>query len=116
MRVCLFVDTIVTIVYRVASSSTKSTTLTFTDIGSQKIFQNGTERRKARQIFSNVRVYLFVDMLVTIMYRVVSFSTESMALTSTDVGSLKKKKLSKMKPNAERLVKFWIRCDSLPFR
>jgi hypothetical protein len=44
--------------YRVKSSSTKSTTLALTDIGFQKKknFQNGTERRKARRIFSNVRV------------------------------------------------------------
>jgi hypothetical protein len=47
--------------YRVVSYPTKSTTLTLTDIGSQKSFKNGTERRKARRIFSNVRVYLFVD-------------------------------------------------------
>jgi hypothetical protein len=37
--VYLFVDTYVPIVYRVMSSSTKSTTLAFTDIGSQKIFK-----------------------------------------------------------------------------
>ena len=36
MRVYLFVETRVTIVYRVASSLTKSTTLAFTDIGFQK--------------------------------------------------------------------------------
>jgi hypothetical protein len=50
-RAYLFVGTIVTIVHRVASSSTKSMTLAFTDIGFQKknIFQNETERRKARQ-------------------------------------------------------------------
>jgi hypothetical protein len=34
--VYLFVDTYVPIVYRVMSSSTKSTTLAFTDIGFQK--------------------------------------------------------------------------------
>jgi hypothetical protein len=50
VRVYLFVSTITTIVYRVMSSLTKSTTLAFTDIGFQKIFQNGTERRKARRI------------------------------------------------------------------
>jgi hypothetical protein len=61
--VYLFVDTYVPIVYRVMSSSTKSTTPAFTDIGFQKFFQNGTERRKARQflvmrepIFSLVRL------------------------------------------------------------
>jgi hypothetical protein len=78
----------VTIVYRVKSSSTKSTTLTLTDIGSQKSFKNGTERRKARQIFSNVRVHLFVDTFVTIVYRVVSSLTKSTTLTLTDTGSL----------------------------
>jgi hypothetical protein len=31
-------------------------------------FQNGTERRKARQIFYDVRVYLLVDESVTIVY------------------------------------------------
>jgi hypothetical protein len=62
-RAYLLVDTCVPIMYRVMSSSTKSTTLAFTDIGFQKIFQNGTERRKARQflvirepIFSLVRL------------------------------------------------------------
>jgi hypothetical protein len=60
-RAYLFVGTIVTIVYRVKSSSTKSTTLTLIDLGSQKSFKNGTERRKACRIFSNVRIYLFVD-------------------------------------------------------
>jgi hypothetical protein len=35
-RAYLFVGTIVTIVHRVASSSTKSMTLAFTDIGFQK--------------------------------------------------------------------------------
>jgi hypothetical protein len=48
--VYLFVDTYVPIVYRVMSSLTKSTTLVFTDIGFQKIFQNETARRKAHRI------------------------------------------------------------------
>jgi hypothetical protein len=43
-------------------------TLASTDIGSPKIFQNGTERRKARQIFGDVRIYLLVDEFVTIVY------------------------------------------------
>jgi hypothetical protein len=51
--VYLFVDTYVPIVYRVKSSPTESTTLALTDLGFQKKkkknFQNGTERRKARQ-------------------------------------------------------------------
>ena len=72
VRVYLFVDTRVTIVYIVLSYPTKSTTLTLTDIGSQKSFKNGTERRKAHQIFGNVRVYLFVDTLVSIVYKVLS--------------------------------------------
>ena len=90
MRVYLFVDTRVTIVYIVLSYPTKSTTLTSTDVGSLKNFQNGTKRRKARQNFSNVRVYLFVDTLVTIVYRVVSSSTKSTTLTLIDTGSLTK--------------------------
>ena len=50
VRVYLFVDTFLAIVYIVLSSLTKSTTLTSTNIGSQKSFKNGTEHRKARQI------------------------------------------------------------------
>jgi hypothetical protein len=47
----LFVGTIVTIVYRVVSPLTKSTTLAFIDIGSLQNFQkNGTARRKAHRI------------------------------------------------------------------
>ena len=45
--------------YRVVSSSTKSTTLALTDVGSQKSFKNRTERRKARQI-SVVRESIFL--------------------------------------------------------
>jgi hypothetical protein len=48
--VYLSVDMYVPIVYRVKSSPTESTTLALTDLGFQKKnFQNGTERRKARQ-------------------------------------------------------------------
>ena len=50
VRAYLFVDMLVAIMYIVMSSSTKSTTLASTDTGSLKNFQNGTERRKARQI------------------------------------------------------------------
>uniref|UniRef100_A0A2N9IPD2 Reverse transcriptase domain-containing protein n=1 Tax=Fagus sylvatica TaxID=28930 RepID=A0A2N9IPD2_FAGSY len=50
-----------------------------------KIFKNGTERRKARQIFSNVRVHLFVSTLVAIVRRVLSCQTKSMTFTLTDV-------------------------------
>jgi hypothetical protein len=83
MRVHLFVDTFVVIVYRVASSSTKSTTLTFTDIGSQKkkIFQKWNRTSKGSLNFGNVIVHLFVDTIVTIMYRVVSSSTKSTTFT-----------------------------------
>jgi hypothetical protein len=111
--VYLFVDMYAPIVYRVMSSSTKSTTLAFTDIGFQKIFQNGTERRKARQFFGNARAYLFVGTIVTIVYRVKSSSTKSTIITPTDVGP--SKNFQKIEPNAERLVEFWIRCDSLSF-
>jgi hypothetical protein len=49
--VYLFVDTYVPIVYRVMSSSTNSTTLTFNRHRfPPKIFKNGTKRRKARRI------------------------------------------------------------------
>jgi hypothetical protein len=58
VRVYLFIDTIVTIVYKVVSSLTKSMTLASTDSGSLKNFQNGTERRKARQI-SVVQEFIF---------------------------------------------------------
>ena len=68
--------------------STKSMTLTLTDIGSQKSLKNGTERRKARRISNNVRSYLFVDKRVTIVYIVLSYPTKSTTLTSTNVGSL----------------------------
>jgi hypothetical protein len=52
--VYLFVDTYVPIVYRVKSSSTKSTIITPTDVGPSKIFKNGTERRKARRILDKM--------------------------------------------------------------
>jgi hypothetical protein len=102
--VYLFVDTYVPIVYRVMSSSTKSTTLAFTDIGSSKNFQKWNRTPKGSSNFSNVRVYLFVDTRVTIMYIVLSSSTKSTTLTLTDVDSLKN--FFKMEPSAERLVKF----------
>jgi hypothetical protein len=76
--------------YRVVSYPTKSTTLTLTDIGSQKSFKNGTERRKARRIFGNARAYLFIGTIVTIVYRVASSSTKSTTLAFTDIGSLQK--------------------------
>jgi hypothetical protein len=104
-RAYLLVGTIVTIVYRVMSSSTKSTTLAFTDIGFQKIFQNRTERRKACQFLGNARAYLFVGTIVTVVYRVKSSSAKSTTLAFTDIGSLQKFS-KKMGPHAERLVGF----------
>jgi hypothetical protein len=105
--VYLFVDTLVAIVYRVLSYPTKSTTLTLTNVGSLKNFQKKWNRTpKGSSNFSNVRVYLFVDTRVTIMYIVLSSSTKSTTLTLTDVDSLKK--IFKMEPSAERLVKFSI--------
>ena len=112
VRVYLFVDTFVTIVYRVLLYPTKSTTLTLTDVNSLKNFQKWNRTPKGSSNFSNVRVYLFVDTFVTIMYRVMSSSTKSMILTSTDAVPLK---IFKIEPNAERLIKFWKRCDSLSF-
>ena len=76
-----------------------------------KIFQNGTEHRKARRVLSSVRVYLFVSALVTIIYIVLLSSTKRMILTSIDIGS---QKSFKMEPSAERLIEFWW-CDSLSF-
>ena len=105
-RAYLFVGTIVTIVYRVASFSTKSMTLAFTDIGFQK-FSKWNQTPKGSSNFGNVRIYLFVGTLVTIVYRVSSYPTKSMTLALTDIGFQKKKKSFKMKPNAERLVNFW---------
>ena len=71
------VDTIVTIVYRVVSSSTKSTTLTLIDTGSQKKNLSKWNRTpKGSSNFGNVRVHLFVDTIVTIVYRVVSSPTK----------------------------------------
>ena len=104
VRVYLFVGTIVTIVYRVVSSSTKSTTLTFSDIGSPKNLSKWNLMPKGSSNFDNVRVYLFVGAIVAIVHRVVLSSTKSTTLTFTDIGS--QKKSFKMEPNAERLVKF----------
>jgi hypothetical protein len=104
--VYLFVDTYVTIVYRVMSSSTKSTTLAFTDIGFQKNLSKWNRTPKGSSIFGNTRAYLFVGTIVTIMYRVKSSPTESTTLALTDIG-FQKKKTFKMELNAERLVNFW---------
>jgi archaellum component FlaF (FlaF/FlaG flagellin family) len=94
--VYLFVDTYVPIVYRVMSSSTKSTTLAFTDIGFQKKKLSKWNRTpKGSSIFGNTRAYLLVDTYVPIVYRVMSSSTKSTTLALTDIGFQKKKKLSK---------------------
>jgi uncharacterized membrane protein YobD (UPF0266 family) len=85
----LFVDTIVTIVYRVVSSSTKSTTLAFTNIGFQ-FFLKWNRTPKGSSNFGNVRVYLFVSTITTIVYRVMSSSTRSTTLAFTDIGFQKK--------------------------
>jgi ABC-type sugar transport system permease subunit len=61
-RAYLFVGTIVTILYRVVSSLTKSTTLAFIDIGSLQNFQKKWNRTpKGSSDFDNARVYLFVS-------------------------------------------------------
>ena len=52
--------------------------------------------------FSNVRVYLFVDMHVTIVYIVLSNQKYDLHIDRRRFP----KKFSKMEPNAERLVKF----------
>ena len=94
-------------------------TLTSTDIGSKNLLK-WNRALKGSSNFGSVRVHLFVGTLVNHhvhthenhkssklymgMYRVLSCSTKSMTLTSTDVGS---QKSFKMESNAERLVKFW---------
>ena len=134
--------------YRVVLYPTKSTTLALTDISFQK-FSKWNRTPKGSPNFSNVRVYLFVDTRVTMVYIVLSYPTKSTTLTLTDVRSLQKfskwnrtpkgssnfsnvrvyifvslvisnqkydphinrhrfpPKIFKMEPNAERLVEFW---------
>jgi hypothetical protein len=98
--VYLFVGTIVTIMYRVKSSPTESTTLALTDIGFQKKKLSRWNRTpKGSSIFGNARAYLFVGTIVTILYRVVSSLTKSMTLAFIDIGSLQnfqKKKWNRM--------------------
>jgi hypothetical protein len=89
--VYLFVDTYVPIVYRVKSSPTESMTLTSTDIGFQKKkkkLSKWNRTPKGSSIFGNVRAYLFVGTIVTILYRVVSSLTKSATLAFIDIGSL----------------------------
>jgi hypothetical protein len=113
--VYLFVDMYVPILYRVMSSSTKSTTLAFTDIGFQKDLSKWNRTPKGSSIFGNTRAYLFVGTIVTIMYRVKLSSTKSTIITSTDVGSSKifKKKNGTERRKARQILR---RCDILPFR
>jgi hypothetical protein len=103
--VYLFVDMYVPIVHRVMSSSTKSTTLAFTDIGFQKNLSKWNRTPKGSSIFGNARAYLFVGTIVTVVYRVSSCPTKSMAFALTDIGS---QKPFKTELNAERLVKILI--------
>jgi hypothetical protein len=86
--VYLFVDTYVPIVYRVMPSSTKSTTLALTNIGSLQKFSKWNRTPKGSSILGNARAYLFVGTIVTIMYRVKSSLTESTTLAFIDIGSL----------------------------
>ena len=95
----------VTIMYIVLSYPTKSMTLTLTDIGSLKKISKWNRTPKGSSNFGNVRIYLFVDTIVIIVYRVVSYPTKSTTLTLIDIGP-QKKKFFKMEPNAERLVRF----------
>jgi hypothetical protein len=111
--VYLFVDTYVPIVYRVMSSSTKSTTLTLTDIGSLQKFSKWNRTPKGSSNFGNVRAYLFVSTIITIVYRVLS--SQPKVRLSHQPTSVPQNFSKKMEPNAERLVKI-LRCDSLPFR
>ena len=104
MRVYLFVGMIVTIVYRVMSSSTKSTTLTFTDIGSLKNLSKWNRTPKGSSNFDNVRVYLFIGAIVAIVYRVVLSSTKK--YDPYIYRHRFPKKSFKMEPNVERLIKF----------
>ena len=104
MRVYLFVETRVTIVYRVSSSLTKSTTLAFTNIGSLQKFSKWNRTPKGSSNFGNVRIYIFVDTIVITVYRVVSNEKYDPRIYQH---RFKKKKNFKMEPNAERLVNFW---------
>ena len=104
VRVYLFIDTRVTIVYIVLSYPTKSTTLTSTDVGSLKYFQKWNRTPKGSSNFSNVRVYLFVDTRVTIVYIVLLYPTKSTSLTLTDIGSQKCFKNGTERRKARRIL------------
>ena len=112
MRVHLFVDTLVAIVYIVLSSLTKSITLTSTD-AVPKNPSKWNRTPKGSSNFSNVKVYLFVSTLVAIMYIVLSYSTKSMTLASTDTGSLKKFQNGTERRKAYQILD---KCESLSFR
>jgi hypothetical protein len=107
--VYLFVDTYVTIMYRVKSAPTESTTLALTDIGFQKKkkkLSKWNRTPKGSSIFGNVRAYLFVGTIVTILYRVVSSLTESTTLAFIDIGSLQnfQKKNGTARRKARRIL------------
>ena len=75
-------------VYIVSSYPTKNMTLTSTD-AVPKNFSKWNRTPKGSSNFGNVRVYLFVDTLVAVVYVVLSSSTKSTTLASTDTGSQK---------------------------
>ena len=77
-------------VYMVLSYPTKSMTLALTDIGFLQKFSKWNRRPKGSSNFGNVRIYLFVGTIVTIVYRVASSSTKSMTLAFTNIGFQKK--------------------------
>ena len=103
MRLHLFVDTFVAIVYIVLSYPTKSMTLTSTD-AVPKNLSKWNRTPKGSSNFGNVRIYLFVDTLVAIVYIVVSYLTKSMTLTSTDTDSLKKFQNETERRKARRIL------------
>ena len=72
--------------YIVLSSSTKSMTLTSTDIGSPKIFSKWNQGPKGLSNFGSVRVHLFVDAPVIIMY--IHMRTPRVSDSTWDVYSL----------------------------
>ena len=112
VRVYLFVSTLVTIMYIAVSSSTKSMTLTSTD-AVPKNPSKWNRTPKGSSNFSNVRVYLFASTLVAVMYIVLSYSTKSMILASTDTSSLKNFQNGTERRKARRILG---KCESLSFR
>ena len=70
--------------YIVLSYPTKSMTLTSTDAVPKFFFSKRNRTAKGSSNFGNVRVHLFIDTFVAIVYIVLSYPTKSMTLTSTD--------------------------------